>query len=287
MKRVIFSIGLCFCIGFTAIAQDSDATNTNKRGVYLLPEAGNFAIGIDAEPIFYYLGNFFSTSLSDAPYFDSYKNTVYGKYFLRNNRALRTRLAFGMGNTTNKSYVTDHVKFLADPTTEDKVIDIEHNLYFDVEFGIGYEFRRGKGRVQGFYGGEISFGAGNEKQSWCRGNYMTSDVRTPFTCTNFTTGAYSQQGTRTTEIKSGTMLFAGLSCFVGAEYFFAPKISIGGEFGLGVAFSTADKSEVTTETWNATDNTYQVKSVKSFSPLPRTIAAGKLTGGKIFIMFHF
>ena len=287
MKKIIFSISLCLCLGFTAIAQDSDAAFVNKRGIAILPEKGDFAIGIDASPVLSYVGSFFSNYGSNAPSFLGYQNTIYGKYFLQNDRALRARLTFGLNSAAEKSYVTDHKKYLIDPLTVDKVIDIQHNSDFNFQLGIGYEFRRGKGRVQGFYGGELALGLQGQKQSWDRGNAITTDIRSPYTCTNFSTGAQSMQSSRTTEVNYGNTFSLGLSGFAGVEYFFAPNISIGGEFGLGINLSTTGEDQVSTESWNTTDNKYQAKTVKSFSSSPSREIKIINPGGAIFIMFHF
>jgi len=287
MNKLVFSISLCLCVGFTAIAQDSDAVFTNKRGIAILPNAGDFAIGIDATPMLNYLGSVLSNNNATAPSFQAFQNTVYGKYFLENNRALRARLTIDLTNTANKSYVTDHKKYLTNPATEDKVIDVEHFSKFAVKLGVGYEIRRGYGRLQGFYGGEVSLGLGGGKEYWERGNAITTDIRNPFTCTNFTTGAEGQRGTRDTEIKHGKTFSFGLGGFAGVEYFFAPKISIGGELGLGLSLNTTGEDVKTTENWNVTDNKYQSKTVKSFSSSPRSITFGDTMGGKIFILFHF
>jgi hypothetical protein len=64
------------------VAQNVDEINNaayvNKRGVYLLPQAGDFALGVDATPFLEYLGNLFSGSY-DAPMFGG--GSIYGKYF--------------------------------------------------------------------------------------------------------------------------------------------------------------------------------------------------------------
>ncbi len=42
----------------------------------------------------------------------------------------------------------------------------------------------------------------------------------------------------------------GLRGFVGVEYFVIPKISVGGEFGLGFMYSKVGEGYVNTESWN-------------------------------------
>ena len=49
------------------------------------------------------------------------------------------------------------------------------------------------------------------------------------------------------ESKSGRSFGVGLRAFVGCEFFIAPKISLGAEFGWGLGFQTMGASVTTTE----------------------------------------
>jgi len=282
MKTVIISIGLCL-VGFATMAQNVDEVNNaayvNKRGVYLLPQAGDFALGVDATPFLEYLGNIFSGSF--APYFGA--ESIYGKYFLEDNRALRARLTLGLSNTTNKGVVPDD-----DAPSGAKLTDIQHVSKANVELGVGIEFRRGHGRVQGFYGAEVflGFGGGNGKYDY--GNRMTSTNPLP-TIYDFDLLAYGPQPIRPTKYKEGITFNAGLGAFIGAEYFFAPKISIGGELGLGLGFKASGQGKTTYERWDVVDDEKVVKTYGSEEYRPDATSIGFLTYPKasIFLMFHF
>jgi hypothetical protein len=56
-----------------------------------------------------------------------------------------------------------------------------------------------------------------------------------------------QGAARVTERKQGVAISVGARVFIGAEYFFLPKMSVGGEFGWGVGVSTSGRSETTLE----------------------------------------
>jgi hypothetical protein len=49
------------------------------------------------------------------------------------------------------------------------------------------------------------------------------------------------------EVETGRTLGLGVRGFIGAEYFLFPKISIGGEFGLGVGYQRTGNGTVTVE----------------------------------------
>ena len=290
MKKVIFSFSLCLCVGFATVAQsveeDYNAAYANKRGVYLLPQAGDFALGIDATPLLRYVGNIFTSGNNFAPQFNGVDQTIYGKYFIKDNRALRARLTFNMLNTTDKGVVPDDEAIADDPDSDATLVDKLNTSSTYVELGIGYEFRRGNGRVQGFCGFEAVFGFNSgEKIKYDYANPLTDLNRTP-SIYDFDNNSIVTNSIRTTEIKQGNQLSAGLGLFVGVEYFFAPQMSIGGEFGLGFRFGTIGQGQLIRENWDiledevfteTTKDTWSAQSLEVFSR----------TSGRIFLMFHF
>lgn len=81
----------------------------------------------------------------------------------------------------------------------------------NIGINVGYEKRLGKTRVQGFYGVEGGFIYGKTK------NLNDMDVVSA----------------------EGSVLSLGARLFLGAEYFFAAKLSIGGQFTWGPEYSIA------------------------------------------------
>ena len=302
MKKIIISLSLCLCVVFIAAAQydDSDASDdvsgaafTSRRGVALLPKAGDFALGIEASPMLTYLGGFLSSSGATAPTFDGVNQTIYGKYFLNNDRAIRARLSLYTYNRMNKSVVPNDWELANNPlNAEATVIDVRHLSSVKVDLGVGYEFRRGHGRVQGFYGGEVTLGYnGGEKEKYDWANPMTEVNQTPSRTNSWTTGStnsVTNTASRTLEYNPGKTISAGLGGFVGVEYFFAPQISLGGELGLGVKFSMTGQNETTTESWNASANNLQTQTLRSGRWTAQDLTLNTMaSGGRIFLMFHF
>lgn len=299
MKRVIFSLSLCLCMGFASMAQDVEEYNAayaNKRGVYLLPQKGDFALGVDATPFLRYLGNFFSSSGNSAPLFNGVDQTIYGKYFVRDNRAIRARLTLNLLNDTEKGFVRDDEEFNFDPSSIETLLDVQHTSNTDVELGIGYEFRRGNGRVQGFWGFEAAFGFNSgQKRTLEYGNPIDVNVdqptpTRPSTYQGFTNiwDYYDSRDRRLTEEKDGSVYSAGLGIFVGVEYFFAPQISIGGEFGLGARAYRTGQDKKIWESWSTITDNLQSETVRpdNWNDVP-VITVGTRTSGRIFLMFHF
>ena len=290
MKKVIFLFSLCLCVGFSAMAQDVDeeynAAYANKRGVYLLPQAGDFALGVDATPLLEFVGNIFTSAKNNAPNFNGVDQTIYGKYFLKDNRALRARLTFNLLNTTDKGVVPDDEAIADDPDSDATLVDKMKTSNTDVELGIGYEFRRGNGRVQGFCGFEAAFGFNSgDKIRYDYANPMT-DLNTAPSMYNFENNSIVTNATRTTETKQGNMLSVGLGVFAGVEYFFAPQMSIGGELGLGFRFRTIGQSQSTSEKWDTPNDELFTETVKD-TWSAHSMEVFSRTSGRIFLMFHF
>ncbi len=284
MKKLFLSLLVFSCISFAAVAQtetDNTTEVVNKRGVALLPKAGDFALGVDATPFLEYMGNFFGKQNDNwAPSFGN-NFVIYGKYFLENDRAIRARLNLDLGSTTYKNMVPDDVSTDPDATKD----DVMKSSSTDITLGIGYEFRRGRGRLQGFYGGEFALGFSSSKEKYEYGNAFSSTNSNPTTTTDFYDGDYSSQSGRYTEYKYGTTFGVGVNGFVGVEYFFAPQISIGAEVSVGLGYRANGKGKASYEYW---DGTKVVSDSDEFYNTPKS-SFGLFTNtrGGIFLMFHF
>lgn len=237
MKKVF----LLFSVVAISVASFAQEVITSKKGYVVLPEVGDIALGFDAVPVLNFALNasdIMSNSGGQAQhpgYVSGFNQIVVGKYFISENTAIRAR--FGINNTkvTTKEFGADPLN--DDDNAEDillKTLKEANNKYL---FAGGIEKRRGHNRLQGFYGGEALLGlsSNSRKSSY---EIAFSDESAPFL-----------QNPRELSYKSGMALTFGLRGFVGVEYFVAPKISIGAEFGWGLGFVTTPRSKTETEFW--------------------------------------
>ena len=94
MKKILLITVILTTVMFVAFSQKV----TNKNGINLLPEKGEFAIGISATPFLDFLGNLVkinsSMSFSSPAQwnFMDDNNTIYGKYFLDDKTAIRGKV---------------------------------------------------------------------------------------------------------------------------------------------------------------------------------------------------
>lgn len=301
MKKLSFLFLMVF-VSFagTISAQEEETTTsggvkqiTNKNGVPVLPEAGSYAIGFDALPFLRFAGNMFNGNTNNNNPVAGFANqggaglggTLYGKYFLSESNAIRARFSI------NQSTVQDVNRVILDgqsvPQSNIEVEDEFINSSFNVQLGGGMEWRRGKGRLMGVYGAEALVGLSTSSESYTYGNAITAGNQAPTTTTNFATGNSAPISSRIISRTNPNSFNLTALGFAGVDYFFAPQISIGAEFTLGLRYTGTNRSEVVREEWEANSGTViNVSDVNSDILTNFGIATG-VWGGSINLMFHF
>lgn len=203
MKKILT---LAFAIGVISFSANSQNL-TSKRGENFLPEKGDWSIGFNADGIFEYVGNAFNNTANNvAPSVDYVYNGMFvGKKFTSDKKALRFIANLGVGN--------------------DKVGD-NSSSKFDVALGLGKEYRKGKTRLQGFYGADVM-----------------AMVATASTKTETKDYQGNAGLTKTLKHKNGLGLGIGAQGFMGAEYFIFPKIAVGAQYTYGLSALISGKSK--------------------------------------------
>jgi hypothetical protein len=193
MKKVLLTALAVFAFTFANAQEEEVPVFKSKRGENFLPQAGDWAIGFNADGLFNYVGNAFNSSSNSAPSVDFQRaGTFVGKKFITDNTAYR---------------VVANFKFDVETQGDDSSTSL------DLQAGLGKEWRRGKTRLQGFYGADALF--------------------------NFGVSSSEVNGVET---KNPVNFGASLNGFIGAEYFIFPKMSIGAQYtyGVGVSFTAKE-----------------------------------------------
>jgi len=289
MKKII--ITTCCLLGFilSAGAQGYTSQPTSTPSTQYLPVEGDFALGIEATPFFDYLGNMFNGNVGNvAPFANGYKGAIYGKYFLAHDRAIRAKLRLDFYNEGFSASVQNDTEIILNPLNPlATALDAKNVRTFDVDLLVGYEFRRGHGRIQGFWGGEVGLGLASGKTKFDYGNTMTALNQTP--TTSDWLGGTTNSTVRPTETSNGSTFKGTVAAFVGVEYFIASQLSIGAEFNLALVLSSSGQGKTTNEMFDASINQVITQSSRSMSPVNPSSQFGLRTTptGNIFIMFHF
>ena len=218
MKKIILTVAAVFALTF-ANAQDFKS----KRGENFMPQAGDWAISFGAAPFLNYTGKILGGNAT-SPVFESPVKggtTFVGKKFITDKTAYRVVANIGFGSN-NYGEATDTAPNAVKNYPAGK--DTYKNSSFDLNVGLGKEWRRGSTRLQGYYGADAMIGISSSK-------WTVSDSKNPgqFTYTD------------------GMNIKLGVNGFLGAEYFILPKIAIGAQYSYGLNIVSQGASK-TTET---------------------------------------
>ena len=261
MKKTVFVISLALGAS-SAFAQDL----TSKKGELILPAEGEWAISMNIDPFFTFIGNAFNGSTGNAAPGVNWVNgnqTIIGKKFIDEKSAYRALVRLGFTSQSFKNFVTDNTIVTppafpaAMPQKEDK-LSIKNTM---IGIGAGKEWRRGTTRLQGYYGADAMIWIASSSNNYTYGNTMTAVAApgvtpTPTSTTwDPNTGAVlnsSALASRQILTKQGMTFGIGVRSFIGAEYFILPKIAIGAEYGWGIGFQATGQGTSTVETTGGT-----------------------------------
>ena len=281
MKTKILLIAFVALFAFSSFAQESPKSTVdlvNKKGEHILPEAGNYAIGIDASPFITYLGKFFSNTGGTCPTPSFINNqTIFGKYFVNPKTAYRGMLRIGM-NTVSNSFLYDTTTV----STPAYLKDVKTVTTSNITLGAGIEKRKGTGRLQGYYGADGILGFTS--------NCTTYKYAESLSTTNLAHTNNFGQGVGVLKNNAGSTFTISARAFAGAEYFFLPKFSLGFEFGWGLACAFTGNGVVETESFGIPQGqtTPQTHTITAKTGGSTTFGLDTDNGyGKLALRFHF
>lgn len=267
--------------GFAAFAQDvpeSTETNGSNNGKQYLPQAGDIGVGIDGTPIFNYVGNMFNGTTNNSLNLGG--NTLYFRYFLADDAAVRFVVSINSNGATDRYYVIDDAAFMLDPLSNKQIEDRYTYKQHSYNMSVGYQKFRGTKRLRGFYGADLGVGFYKYTDKYEYGNLMTVANTSPTT-------HWGNLGVRTLENKGATSINVHLGAFTGAEYYIMPKFCIGAEMGFVYGYQFEGQSYRTQERMVLTQ---YVEEEIALSPGETDWSAYTnfpYMYGNLYFMFHF
>jgi hypothetical protein len=298
MKKSIALVALAFGVS-SAFAQDL----TSKKGEPILPEADDWSVGIEAAPFLTYAQSIFGKSagtLSPTWNFFTTNNSITVKQMKDAQNAYRASFRLGFGGTTTKNMVNDRSYVVPTGSTgyADQLPQVENKWKqsnTNIGISVGMEKRRGKTRLQGFYGAEVGFNISTTRNKFTYGNTLAPTATAPAVVVDVTSAdefnpsinnvqnasglgiqnPVSGSDARMIDMKSGMSLSFGVRAFIGAEYFILPKMSLGGEFGWGLGYTMTGASKTV---WETTGNTTVTNPISGNTS--NTTATTEIKGNK-------
>jgi len=260
MKKLLIWIPvilLCTTVIHAQLQEPGGEILRTKRGVPILPQTGDWAIGIDATPFFRYLGNIFTSN--NNPYYPVFGFTaqvpgaIFVKYKISETTTYRCALLIGISTQTSKSQNTINPDLVNKTTTSALNIGLVGGIQKN---------RQVFGRLTGIYGLQ----AGIMKDPYNAGTYMG---KLSFKDANDSNNNYKRTGGNTYSVLAGG--------FVGVEFFFAPRMALAGEFAYNILFYTQGNRKNVPETGDKTILDYGGMGVE-FTPSE---------SGNLQLLFYF
>jgi hypothetical protein len=280
-------------IAFTLLMLSMLSTQAQTASEEYLPKAGNFALGVDATPIFNYIGNLFNgtnTAPGNSNTLDLSSSAIYGKYYLSDRLAVRGTLAITGIHHKDEAYVRDDAAFYADPLSNKEVVDTRTSLNNDYFTSIALQKFIGEVRLRGFVGAQILYGYQSITDKNSYANPMTDLNPTPTIAPALS--SYTAANERPLENRTTNASRIGAGLIAGFEYFIFPRLCIGGEVSLNAIYShngqlytksetvVNDKVVAADKTTSPGGNEFAVKTFR-FTPNGYTEQLG------FYVMFHF
>ena len=283
--------------GNNTMSNSTPGTITDKKGEVYLPQAGDWSISMDATPWLNYFGNFFhggnTPNAAPTAAFMNSNQTLVGKYFVDDHTAYRGLVRIGFNSYSQSQEISSSDTGSAFPVAqvEDKRSISNHFI----GLGAGMEKRRGSTRLQGYYGAEIMFYIAGSDTTTTYGNSYNANSDPAPTYYNWNTGGTNVFGLgagRVTKNTAGSTFGINVLGFIGFEYFFAPKISVGGEYTWGIGFHSTGQGTYSVEEINPSTGKDQTDSYKSGSTSGFSVDTGLNQAfgsgtGSLYINFHF
>jgi len=294
MKRI-----LSFILAAGVAVASLSAQETEKK--QYLPEEGDWSIGFDAKPVLNFVGNIFNGNtdnkidpMGGQPTLegnDKMDNlfehvptiSIMGKYMLTDELAVKANIGVLVENNKSAQYVQDDAATILDPLSQAKVADYRNTRNTGLSIMAGVEYRVGKKRIQGVFGGGLLFGVSKSLVTYSYGNEMTSINQMPTSGVSTLTGGYRPLK----EFGENPNFFAGLVGTAGVEFFVAPKIALGAEVCLMAGYQLSSQRYTISEGYNTSTEVIE-KKTDLVTPMTGSFRlATDSLGGSLYLSFYF
>jgi len=240
MKKLVLIAAMATVTCFANAQTTETAPLMTKNGIPITPQAGDWSLGFNAAPLLDYAGNMFNNaSGNSASMAYQMPQTIEGKMMKTDNNACIGIVRIGFNSNSMNTLVPSS-------TGSGVVTDNRKNSSTNIVLGAGEQWYRGKGRLKGYYGATAMLAFSSNDTSYSYGNALTS-------------------GSRVTQSNSGSGFGIGVRGFVGAEYFFAPKMSLAAEYGWGIMFNSVGQGKESVDSYNGTGVTSTTTNTGSSS----------------------
>lgn len=306
-KSIIFSGLLIACLCSAAVTVSAKDGKEKKDVKEYLPEAGDFAISVSANPFINFVGNIFNNTANQAigtfggdPYNVVDINqpapavSIAGKYMLTDELGLRVNLGWIHDANTLNRYVQDDAELENNPLSGKKLTDSYITRESGGSFSAAIEYRVGKRRVQGVFSAGLMYAFSYDRTKYTYGNAITEINQNPATAfpllsavdPNSVPDGFSSMR-YLSKFSDSPSNYAGLILSAGIEWFVAPKVSIGGEVNISALYNWTKATYYTGEGFNTISNAVETwTELESPSSHGFSFGTGNI-GSNLSVTFYF
>ncbi|MCL2329369.1 MAG: hypothetical protein FWC39_12765 [Bacteroidetes bacterium] len=293
MKKIIYLFVAFSCVCSVAFAQQEERKMRIVPEGYM-PAEGDLSLGIGFAPGFGgnpILNNIYSQTPIEMNFLPQF--SLLGKYQIGETTALRANIGFIGSSTNRKFYVQDDKAAMLNPLqvypAAEKVVDVRNQKTNGASIAIGVEKQRAYRNVRGFAGASALYACGKQVNSYTYGNAITEVNLDP------TTSGFMPQvnpagylsAARAMKIFNGNAHAVGLVGHVGVEWFFAPKVSLGGEMNISFLYQWNPQINATYEGWNPVSKQVE-EYTQTMTPKSHGFYYGTDNlGSNFFLSFYF
>jgi hypothetical protein len=247
------------CYG-SASAQNASTSIKPDANKPVLPHAGSFGIGLEASPLFNYVGNLMSGGGTNG--LNPGMSSIFLKYYLTDMSAVRAILYANSSTSKASDYVTDDAALSLYSHSTAQVIDLKTNTRTNLGLSLAYQKYIGKKRLRGFYGGQLLTTYQSNGVYFTYGNPM--NVSLPKPTTSGTAGSYYSLNERLLSNNAASVFKFGMGGIAGIECYILPQVCIGGEISTNLIFTHFGQSYMKTE--QMIGDQYVEKSILNTAP---------------------
>lgn len=276
MKRPIILSVLCMVLGccLQPVAAQTDESegateqvSRSKRRAFspeeFLPQEGDFAFSINANPFVNFVGNMFNNSTENRINNKRIGGEAYvtplvslvGKYMLTDHFGVRVNLGWIYSYQNTGYYVRDDAAHFLNPLSHQKVKDRYIYTNAGGSFNAAAEYRIGNRRIQGVVGGGLVYAFTISRERFSYGNGITELNINPsvspelpqYTIADLD-GFMSQRCL--SRYQGSPTHYFGLMGFVGFEWFLCPWFSLGAEVNVSALYNWTQEVYTEVEGFN-------------------------------------
>lgn len=281
-----------------------------------LPQAGEFSIGFNLNPLATYVGQLFNGTMGNAmapwngqalqgnnafnvnPAGSPNLISIMGSYMLSDNLAAKANIGFGINTWTTRAYVQDDAAKILNPYSTADGLDQNKQKRIGASVSLGIEYRVGKTRpVQGVFGAGLTYGCwAVQKSTYTYYNAITEFNQDPSNAGLYTGGAnpkiaadyaYLAGARCLSQYTNGGTHIVGIYGSVGVEWFVAPKIALGANVNLLFDYQW---NPYRAETWEGWDLLHQKR--EEITIHDRALSDGfsfttDNIGANLYVSFYF